>query len=377
MTTQAGTGSAFALASTDFVFVNKPTQQAGIGVSNARVSGTTVGVTFSNFTSATATPTAGEKYGIVAVRGLPFVTQTITPVSVAASTTVEQLFTVPGIAVGSVVAAMAPSAVTNISTAGVRVAGPNQVGITFANASLTTATSPPSGQWTFWSTCGLGSAMNTVNIQANVGATTALTGSSTSTASVTVTGLATSDSVVGLSKPTAQAGISIGGATVTAANTLAITYNDFAAALTPTSYEVYGLTIFRPSPIAPIVTYNQALTPSAVPPNTTTSQLFTVTGIAASSMIWVNKPTQQPGLGIEGVRVTSTAGVIEITYANATAATITPTAGETYAIANFQQAVPDAGNTFQYTVTPQAAASAVLVDAVRSAMVSLGLIAGA
>jgi hypothetical protein len=53
----------------DFVEVNKPTTQAGLGVVNARVSAAnTLAIAFSNNTAAGITPTAGESYQIMVVR---------------------------------------------------------------------------------------------------------------------------------------------------------------------------------------------------------------------------------------------------------------------------------------------------------------------
>jgi len=374
----AYTGSTYSLASGDFIFVNKPTTQAGLALASARFSGATaVAVGFSNFTATAITATAGEKYGIVALRGLPFITQTLTPAVVAASTTAEQTFNVTGVRVGEVVQVMPPSLVTNIGIAGVRVPANNQVAITFSNASASTATTPPAGTYTIWSTGGLDSVSNVVQVSAsnNTASTSTLTATAVTAASITVTGLATTDSIIGISKPTVQTSLALVQSYVSAANTLAVGYYG-SVITTPTSNEAYALTIFRPQPAAPIVTYTQALTPAAVGPNTTTSQAFTVTGLVASSMVWVNKPSFQPGLGIGGARVSAT-NVLEITYINATAATITPTAAESYVIANFQQPIPDAGNVWSYTLTPQMQANAVLSNAIRSALASSGFIAGA
>ncbi|MDE3023062.1 MAG: hypothetical protein KGI54_14650 [Pseudomonadota bacterium] len=76
-----------------------------------------------------------------------------------------------------------------------------------------------------------------------------------------------------------------------------------------------------------------ALTPAIVAPNTTAEQTFTSTGagISSAAFIAVNKPTAQAGLGIVGARAVA-ADAIGITFSNNTAATITPTAGETYLV---------------------------------------------
>jgi hypothetical protein len=72
----------------------------------------------------------------------------------------------------------------------------------------------------------------------------------------------------------------------------------------------------------------------------------------------------------------SGANSLAITFANITGATITPTAGENYVIANFQQPVPDNGSAWLFTLTPQELQNVVLSNAMRTALVSTGLMAG-
>lgn len=79
-----------------------------------------------------------------------------------------------------------------------------------------------------------------------------------------------------------------------------------------------------------IQTSTQALTPVSVAANTTAEQIFTVTGLNTNDMVFVNKPSADAGLGIVGTRVTA-ANTLGITYVNATAGALTPTA-ETYKI---------------------------------------------
>jgi hypothetical protein len=56
----------------DFVEVSKPTNQAGLGISNVRVSAAnTLAISFSNNTAAGVTPTAGESYQLCVIRPLP------------------------------------------------------------------------------------------------------------------------------------------------------------------------------------------------------------------------------------------------------------------------------------------------------------------
>lgn len=84
--------------------------------------------------------------------------------------------------------------------------------------------------------------------------------------------------------------------------------------------------------IASLGVASVVLSPAQVAANTTAEQTFTVPGLRASDvLVDVNKPTQQAGLGVCGVRV-SAANTMAVTFVNATAAPITPTASETYKV---------------------------------------------
>ena len=73
------------------------------------------------------------------------------------------------------------------------------------------------------------------------------------------------------------------------------------------------------------------LSPALIVLNTTAEQTFTVNGLLPGDMVFVNKPTTQAGLGIVGSRV-SAANTLAITFSNNTAASITPTAAQTYLV---------------------------------------------
>jgi|SRR6185369_1207197 len=75
------------------------------------------------------------------------------------------------------------------------------------------------------------------------------------------------------------------------------------------------------------------LSPAQVAANTTAEQTFSVPGLNATDVVHsISKPTAQAGLGIVGWRVTA-ANTIGVTFVNATAAPITPTASEVYQVA--------------------------------------------
>lgn len=83
-----------------------------------------------------------------------------------------------------------------------------------------------------------------------------------------------------------------------------------------------------------IQTVSLALTPVSVAANTTAEQTFTVTGLNTNDMVFVTKPSLDAGLGVTGARVTA-ADTLGITYVNATAVALTPTA-EIYKIASIR-----------------------------------------
>jgi len=69
------------------------------------------------------------------------------------------------------------------------------------------------------------------------------------------------------------------------------------------------------------------LSPASVAANTTAEQTFTLTGIRLGDAVFCTKPTAQAGLGIAGCRC-SAHDVVAITFINATAGAIVPTASE-------------------------------------------------
>jgi hypothetical protein len=84
------------------------------------------------------------------------------------------------------------------------------------------------------------------------------------------------------------------------------------------------------STITQFRTYSQALDPASVAALTTAEQTFTVTGLATTDKVFVNKPSNTAGLGIVNARV-SAADTLAITFMNCTASPI-DAASETYTI---------------------------------------------
>lgn len=182
--------------------------------------------------------------------------------------------------------------------------------------------------------------------------------------------------LVFVNKPTSQAGLGVGNVRVSAANTLAVNFsNPTAATITPTATETYSVAVKRMAPVAPLVVQTATLTPAAVAPNTAAEQTFAVSGLVAGSPVWVNKPSLTAGIGIAGARV-SAAGTLALNFVNVTAGTITPPV-EGYIVGNFQLPFGDASSTWLQTAGTSDQQQSQLGNAVRGALVNIGMIAGA
>jgi hypothetical protein len=378
-TVQTGTGFVMAPATGDAVFVNKLAAQAGLGVGNARISAAnTVNVNFTNFTGGSITPTGSEVYKIATVRGLPTLTAALTPTAVAANSTVEQLFTIAGLPVGALVQVSKPTAQAGLEIVNARVSAANQLAITFANVTATPITPTAAETYTVFYTAGIDATSNDIMYGMNVGTVGAIgAGVVVSGGSTALNGVLASDTVVGIYDPTAQAAATNAAFPVKAvptANTMTLYFAGIGSGATPTASEVYTLRTTRLNPVAPLTVLTQTLTPVSVAANTTAEQTFTVTGLVANGLAWVNKPSYTAGIGIVGVRV-SAVNTLAITFANNTATAIVPPA-EIYTIGNFQVQAPGAGNSVYQTASAALNGLANLGASIRAALVTLGLIAG-
>lgn len=380
MTVQAGSGGQMLTAATDLFYINKLSAQAGLGIGNIYgASSNTVSVNFSNFTSGTITPTASEVYKIVAIRGMPFLSATLTPAAVPANTIAEQQFAVTGLPAGALVQVNKPTNQAGLDIMGCRVVSSNVLGITYGNVTAASITPTAAEVYTVFALNGLDAVNNDILYNFNVGTVGAITAGTVVTGgSTTLTGMLATDVVSGIFKPTPQAAAT-NVATVLygipTANTLTLYFLGTGTGATPTPSEVYTVRTVRLNPAAPLLAYAQTLTPVSVAANTTAEQTFTVTGLVAATPVWVNKPSPTNGLGIVGVRV-SAANTLAITYGNVTAAAIVPPA-ETYRIGNFQTPSPGAGNAAIQSVLPSLDRLETLANALRLAQVTLSLIAGA
>lgn len=74
---------------------------------------------------------------------------------------------------------------------------------------------------------------------------------------------------------------------------------------------------------ARVRTYTATLDPTNVGANTTSEQTFTVTGLATTDIVTVNKPTHDAGLGIVNARVPAK-DTLALTFMNTTGSGIDP-----------------------------------------------------
>jgi hypothetical protein len=405
-TTEAGltvmqgtvTSARVLVTSGDMLYINKPTSQAGLGVGNVRVSASNVlGVTISNPTAATITPSVNQVYTIVAIRGLPTIAATLSPAAVAPNAIVEQTFTIvptaaspQGIPVGALVQVMKPTAQAGLDIVGCRAVSNNVVGITFANVTAATITPTASESYTIQALQALDAHNNFMVLTLNGGAVGAIgaeggiiTGGTTAFAGVLATDIPVGPpyAPTAANNGLATTNSSSPAVSIRSANTMTMWFNGIGTASTPTANVSWDQVIYRLNPTAPLVIYNTSLAPTSVAANTTAEQTFTVTGLLASSAVWVNKPTPTAGLGIAGVRV-SALNTLAINYINSTSAAIVPPT-ETYVIGNFQQLGPGAttsntsGGAVSQPCVNVVASNAWQLAKLRSDLVALGLWAGA
>lgn len=382
LTVQAGTGFSMQLLAGDILFVNKPSSQAGLGVGNSRVQATNVlGQSFINVPSGggNITPTGSEAYKVTAIRGLPSLTATLSPAAVAANTTVEQQFNVTGLPAGYLVQVSKPTVQAGLDIVGCRVVSSGVLGITFCNVTASPITPTASQSYTIGVLGGLDAIGNEIMYGFHVGTVGAVgSGVVVTGGATTLTGLLASDVVAGIFKPTPQAAgtnNAIPCYGIPTADTLTLHFFGVGTGITPTASEVYGIRTVRLNPVAPLLLYTQTLTPSSVAAATTAEQTFTVTGLIAGSVVWINpQAALTSGIGIAGVRV-SAADTLAITFINTTSSAITPAAFSAL-IGNFQVKAPGANNCVYQAVSPVVNSLGNLANALRSALSSTSFIAG-
>lgn len=366
------------ILSTDMVFINKPTAQAGLVLTKGRVfAANTVKLTFANLTAATLTPTGSEAYVVGGIAANLQLSQALTPVSVAANTTVEQTFTVTGLDVGMMVEVNKPTTQAGLAVLSARVSAKNQIAITFLNNTAAALTPTAGESYEILAINGLLPATHVVSYGINGGTLASVVTNTTAELTFTEAGIAATDIVCGISKPSLQAGLAVVGGRVSASATIkALFANVTAAALTPTGSETYLVTTLKPVLSALTSTFTVTVTPVSVAANTSAEQLVTVTGIVSGQPVMAvpNYYLGPQGVGFGGVRA-SAANQIGINFINATTAALTPAAG-TWTVMQINQTLPTASNYVQLMVSPIQTFAMSLLSAIRTALANLGGIAG-
>ena len=236
-----------------FAMVNKPTQTAGIAISNVRVvNNNSIAIQMINPTAAAITPTA-ENYVFCALNDIPAVTNFVqygmvaTGVAAVASiTSSEQAITVNGLlATDAVMAISKPTLSVGLGLAGSRVSAANTLQLGFINSTQAAVT--PAATEVYAVSVYRQQPEMPFKRYFQVLTPASVAANTTAEQTFTVTGLpfTIQPSTAWVNKQSHQYGLGIGGVRVTAANTLGITFvNVTAAAITPNS-EQYVIGVFN------------------------------------------------------------------------------------------------------------------------------------
>ncbi len=227
------------------VAVTKPTTNAGVAVTNARVvANNQIALTYVNMTSAAVTPTS-EAYTIAGLNTLPPCNHITSYgvvgtglVSVASQTSAEQSLTINGLlATDIIVGTSKPTNSAGIINGTGRVSAANTFQIPFVNASGAAVT--PSATEVYGVTVLSQTPLVPFTVLTATLTPTSVAAHTSAEQTFTVTPLPyinSSPSTVFVNKPSATVGLVIGGARVTAANTLGINFmNVTATTVTPVS----------------------------------------------------------------------------------------------------------------------------------------------
>jgi hypothetical protein len=352
VSTTLQTGYQFATSSV--YAINKPTQQASLGIGGVNcLTSAVLNVNYLNISSAAITPT-GEANDVIEVRGQLTTSAALTPANVPINTTTEQIFTIVPGAGQPTICLPGTLAIVNKPTnqAGLaysqfaRVVGVNQVAVQFGVATtgaVTTGVTPTAAEaYNFAFLPQLNAYSPTLIYGIGAGQASA-TASTTLEQTSAVTGVLVSDAIAGITRATTQVGTGITSVRVTSASVIGLTYMQPGAAVTPTSSEVYLATIMRQAPLNPLMIYNQAVNATTCAANTSVEATTTVAGLVVSSSVLVNKPSLTPGIMIVNARV-SAANTLAIQYANLTSTAIV-VPSEVYTIGNIQLQGPGLGYT--------------------------------
>ena len=359
---------------TDFLMpMCKLTTQAGLAVLSGRIAGAnSIGMVYGNNTGSSITP-ANEVCQFVTVSAPLVLTATLSPASVPANSTVEQTFTVTGVFPGQVVFVNKPTTQTGLGIHNARVVANNQVAISFVNFTAAAIVPTAAEVYQFFATAGVSVIDPLLEVGVPAVTTSVPTISSIENTLVCAQVLA-DDVVLGLSKPSQQAGLTTGSARATAGNILQQYTNPTAAGINPTA-EVMTYEIIRHNQLAPTVIITAPLIPISVAANTSAEQTFTVPNLITGTYVAINKPTLTPGLVMGGCRVSAT-NTLAINYMNITGAAIVPPP-EVYTILYNPNVALTAGTWVKQFVGQWQAMAQNLLTAIRAALVACNFIPGA
>lgn len=234
--------------------VTKPTQTTGIAISNVRVSANNqIAIQMINPTAAAITPTA-ENYTFCCLNDIPAISN-ITSYGVvgtglascASQTSAEQSLTVSGLlATDIIVGVQKPTLSVGLGIANHRVSAANTMQLGFINATAAAVT--PSATEVYGVTVYTQMPVMPFKKFSPVISPASVAANTTAEQTFTVTGLPfinSSPATVVVNKPSHQYGLGIAGARISAADTLAITFeNTTSAAITPTASEKYMVGCF-------------------------------------------------------------------------------------------------------------------------------------
>ena len=383
------------LSTADVVIVNKQVPIAQYGIASVRVSIASVAqntcvfvLGAANFgVSGAATVTASaDQWIVTALRGSVVNSVTLTPSPVPANTCAEQQFTVTGLAPGMVVPIVKPTEQANLGIVGTRVVSNNVLGINFLNMGNTAITPTASEVYKYVGLAGIASTVPLFQVGLNMSqvATITVTGQTVTYATAKVTGINSTDMVVGTGQNVLpdQPQLFLAGARVSAnsSNYMQLGFVNMTVSTTPVtanSTDTYIIPVARPDMEAPMTLYQVPVAATTIGPNTCTEIGVTVTGITVSCAVHVTKPTATAGLGILGYRVSqagAAGSTIGITFGNPTSASISVPA-ETYTVAAFKPLF-GVGHYTQQMVSPYSVAGVQLLNELRNALAGTGFIAG-
>lgn len=237
------------------VMVTKPTTNAGLAISNARVTGVNqIGITFVNPTAAAITPTAAETYSVVGLHSMLTADQ-ITSYgvvgaglgAVASITSSEQSVVVNGLLPTDIaVGVQKPTLSAGLLNGAGRISSANTLQIQFINATQASVT--PSASEIYGVTVLNQSPISPFSVlRANI-TPTSVAANTTAEQTFTVAGLPfvnSSPATVFVNKPSFQAGLAIAGCRISAANTLAITFENVTGAAIIPNTEIYTIGCFN------------------------------------------------------------------------------------------------------------------------------------